>query len=86
MQFVTFFSSTFTLSFLQMIIAGFSGNTDLSRAQEIANEVRRVVKNLKECQTLSQLYNQRERLFDAPVTSVCSSNTFDNVCNNLYFL
>ena len=59
-----------------MIIAGFSGNTDLSRAQEIANEVRRVVKNLKECQTLSQLYNQRERLFDAPVTPVCNSDTF----------
>ena len=53
-----------------MIIAGFAGNTDLSRAQEIANEVRRVIKNLKECQQLSQLYNQRERLFGLSVTQV----------------
>ena len=52
-----------------MIIAGFAGNTDLSRAQEIANEVRRVIKNL-ECQQLSQLYNQRERLFGLSVTQV----------------
>lgn len=53
-----------------MIVAGFAGNTDLSRAQEISNEVRRIVKNLKECQTLAQLYNQRERLFGQPVTQV----------------
>ena len=53
-----------------MIVAGFAGNTDLSRAQEIANEVRRIVKNLKECQSLAQLYNQRERLFGLPVTQV----------------
>lgn len=53
-----------------MAVAGFSGNTDLSRAQEISNEVRRIVKNLKECQTLAQLYNQRERLFGQPVTQV----------------
>lgn len=53
-----------------MTVAGFSGHTDLSRAQEISNDVRRVVKNLKECQTLSQLYNQRERLLNLPVTQV----------------
>lgn len=53
-----------------MIVGGFSGNTDLNRAQETANEVRRVMKNLKECQTLSQLYNQRERLFGQSVTQV----------------
>jgi dynein heavy chain len=56
------------LDTLEMIVAGFAGNTDLSRAQEIANEVRRIMKNLKECQTLAQLYNQRERLFGLPVT------------------
>ena len=58
------------LSLVQMAVAGFSGNTDLSRAQEISNEVRRIVKNLKECQNLAQLYNQRERLFGQPVTQV----------------
>ena len=53
-----------------MIVAGFSGLTDLTKAAEISNDVRRVVKNLKECQDLSILYNQRERLFSMPVTQV----------------
>lgn len=34
------------LDSLQMIVAGFSGRTDLSKAAEIANEVRRVMKDL----------------------------------------
>ena len=59
--------------------AGFSGNTDLSRAQETANEVRRVIKNLKECQGLGQLYNQRERLFGQDVTQVDDKKNMYNV-------
>ena len=51
-----------------MIVAGFSGHTDLTKAPEIRNDVRRVTKDLKECQTLAQKYNQRERLFGLPVT------------------
>ena len=58
------------LDTLQMIVAGFSGRTDLSKAAEIANEVRRVTKDLKECQQQALLYNQRERLFDMQVTQV----------------
>ena len=58
-----------------MIVAGFSGHTDLSRAAEISNEVRRVVKNLKECQQLAALYTSRERLFNLPVTQVSLDNT-----------
>ena len=58
-----------------MIVAGFSGHTDLTKAAEISNEVRRVVKNLKECQDLSILYNQRERLFNMQVTQVCITCT-----------
>ena len=53
-----------------MIVAGFSGRTDLSKAAETSNEVRRVVKDLKECQAQAVLYNQRERLFSMPVTQV----------------
>ena len=53
-----------------MTVAGFSGHTDLTKAAEISNDVRRVVKNLKECQDLSVLYNQRERLFNLAVTQV----------------
>ncbi|RDD38836.1 Dynein heavy chain 1, axonemal [Trichoplax sp. H2] len=57
------------LDTLQMVVAGFSAHTDVKKAHEVANEVRRVVKQLKECQTLAALYNNRERLFDMPVTS-----------------
>ena len=37
---------------------------------EIRNEMHRVTRNLKECQSLSQTYNQRERLFGMPATQV----------------
>ncbi|MGH0183081.1 UNVERIFIED_CONTAM: hypothetical protein FKN15_013335 [Acipenser sinensis] len=53
----------------QMLVAGFSAYTDISRAHEVANEVRRVSKQLKESQQLAQLYNNRERLFGMPVTN-----------------
>lgn len=44
--------------------------TDISKAHEIANEVRRVNKQLKEAQGLASTYNNRERLFGMPVTNV----------------
>ena len=53
---------------LQMTVAGFSGHTDINKALEISLDVKRISNQLKECQTLAQLYNQRERLFGAPVT------------------
>jgi hypothetical protein len=53
-----------------MVVAGMAAHTDISRAQEIANEVRRINKQLKEAQTLAQTYNNRERLFGLPVTNV----------------
>ena len=58
------------LDTLQMI-AGFTAGTDLNKAAEIANEVRRVMKDLKDCHAQAILYNQRERLFNLPVTQVC---------------
>ena len=56
------------LDTLQLLVAGFSGRTDIGKAAETANEVRRVTKELKECQQQSSLYNQRERLFELTVT------------------
>ncbi|KAI8481625.1 Dynein heavy chain 1, axonemal [Branchiostoma belcheri] len=49
------------LDTLQMVVAGFAAHTDISKAHEIANE-------LKESQELAQTYNNRERLFEMPVT------------------
>ncbi|XP_028841933.1 dynein heavy chain 1, axonemal isoform X2 [Denticeps clupeoides] len=57
------------LDSLQMVVAGFAGYTIVSRAHEVANEVRRVAKQLKEAQGLAQVYNNRERLFGTPVTN-----------------
>ncbi|XP_077133083.1 dynein axonemal heavy chain 1 isoform X2 [Ranitomeya variabilis] len=57
------------LDTLQMVVAGFSTHVDIHRAHEIANEVRRVHKQLKESQQQAQLYNNRERLFSLPVTN-----------------
>ncbi|XP_048578532.1 dynein axonemal heavy chain 1-like isoform X2 [Nematostella vectensis] len=57
------------LDSLNMAVAGFAAHTDISKAHEVANEVRRLVKQLKECQTLAHTYNNRERLFNMPVTS-----------------
>ena len=53
-----------------MVVAGFAAHTDMSKAHEVANEVRRVNKQLKECQELAAMYNNRERLFEMPVTNV----------------
>ena len=58
------------LAFCQMVVAGFAGRTDLGKAAETANEVRRVMKDLKDCQNQGVLFNQRERLFAMQVTQV----------------
>ncbi|OWK02778.1 hypothetical protein Celaphus_00010474, partial [Cervus elaphus hippelaphus] len=54
---------------LQLVVAGFSTHVDILRAHEIANEVRRVKKQLKDCQQLAMLYNNRERIFGLPITN-----------------
>uniref|UniRef100_A0A8C5KDU7 Dynein axonemal heavy chain 1 n=1 Tax=Jaculus jaculus TaxID=51337 RepID=A0A8C5KDU7_JACJA len=54
---------------LQLVVAGFSTHVDILRAHEIANEVRRVKKQLKDCQQLAMLYNNRERIFGSAVTN-----------------
>ncbi|KAK7819786.1 hypothetical protein U0070_012392 [Myodes glareolus] len=54
---------------LQLVVAGFSIHVEIARAHEIANEVRRVKKQLKDCQHLAMLYNNRERIFGLPITN-----------------
>ena len=54
-----------------MVVAGMAAHTDINRAHEVANEVRRIHKQLKEAQVLAQTYNNRERLFGMPITDVC---------------
>ncbi|KAH1168316.1 dynein axonemal heavy chain 1 [Mauremys mutica] len=54
---------------LQLVVAGFSVHVDITRAHEIANEARRVKKQLKESQQMALLYNNRERIFGLPVTN-----------------
>ncbi|XP_075430348.1 dynein axonemal heavy chain 1 isoform X2 [Ascaphus truei] len=54
---------------LQMVVAGFSTHVDISRAHEVANEVRRLHRQLKDSQQMALLYNNRERLFELPVTN-----------------
>lgn len=54
----------------QLVVAGFSTHVEISRAHEIANEVRRVKKQLKDCQQLAILYNNRERIFGLAITNV----------------
>ncbi|XP_051768758.1 dynein axonemal heavy chain 1 [Ctenopharyngodon idella] len=65
------------LSFLQRVVAGFSGYTNLGRAHEVANQVRRVGKQLKECQEMAQIYNNRERLFGKPVSNYTELQTLN---------
>lgn len=53
-----------------MLVAGMAAHSDITKAHEVANEMRRVHKQLKEAQGLAQVYNNRERLFGMPVTNV----------------
>ena len=69
---------------LQMLVAGFTAHVDVGRAHEIANEVRRVGKQLRESQTMAQTYNNRERLFGIPVTNV-SEERGEHMSTFFYF-
>lgn len=69
-----------------MLVAGMAAHSDINKAHEVANEMRRVHKQLKEAQGLAQTYNNRERLFGMPVTNV-SSRTQDwlTSCTFIFF-
>lgn len=63
-----------------MLVAAMAAHTEISKAHEVANQVRRIHKDLKDAQTDAAKYNNRERLFGLPVTNVriygqsCSSH------------
>ncbi|XP_070190635.1 dynein axonemal heavy chain 1-like isoform X2 [Littorina saxatilis] len=57
------------LDTLQMVVAGMAAHSEIQKGHEIANEMRRVNKQLKEAQQLAVTYNNRERLFGMPVTN-----------------
>ena len=61
-----------------MVVAGMAAHGEKQKAHEIANEVRRVNKQLKEAQQLAQTYNNRERLFGQPVTNVSNIVTYSS--------
>ena len=68
-----------------MVVAGMAAHSDISKGHEIANEVRRVNKQLKEAQGLASTYNNRERLFGLPVTNVSPDNQPGILAVNLLF-
>ncbi len=69
-----------------MVVAGMAAYSDISKAHEIANEVRRVHKQLKDAQALAQTYNTRERLFGMPVSNVSSPNIFTSESGFRHFM
>ncbi len=58
-----------------MMVASMASFTDVSKAHDVANEVRRLQKQLADAQESAFLYNSRERLFEMPVSNV-SANMF----------
>lgn len=54
----------------QLTVGGFSVQSDVNQAHELAEDARDVRKQLKELQELAVLYNNRERLFGVKVTDV----------------
>lgn len=63
------------VSFLEKIedisrtILSFSAYNDVEKCHEVANMVKRVVKDLAECNNLAGMYNNRERIFGLDVTN-----------------
>jgi len=64
-----------------MQVAGMPAYTDLSKAHEVANLARRLQKDLRDAIGDAAKYNNRERLFDMPISNV--SNTHLLVINLL---
>nr|VZI05919.1 unnamed protein product [Spirometra erinaceieuropaei] len=57
------------LDSLTVMVSSMASFTDVSKAHEVANEVRRIHRQLLEAQNLAAVYNSRERLFEMPVTN-----------------
>ncbi|NXX67841.1 DYH1 protein, partial [Spizella passerina] len=59
---------------MQLTVGGFSVQSDVNQAHELAEDARDVRKQLKELQELAVLYNNRERLFGVKVTDYSGLN------------
>ena len=76
----------------QMVVAGMAAYSEIQKGHEIANEMRRVNKQLKEAQALAVTYNNRERLFGMPVTNVSYGSLLPRTIyiyiytNNLFYI
>ena len=57
---------------IQMQVAGMPAYTDVTKAHEVANLARRLQKDLRDAISDAAKYNNRERLFDMPITNVRS--------------
>lgn len=53
-----------------MQVTGFADLGNIDEAHEVANEIRRTSKALKEAVAMAQTLNNRERLFGISVTNV----------------
>lgn len=53
-----------------MLISSLASYTEIGKAQEISNEIRRLNKQLLESQNLAAVYNNREQLLNIPITNV----------------
>ncbi|XP_059153506.1 dynein axonemal heavy chain 1-like [Physella acuta] len=53
----------------QIVVAAMAEHSEMDKAHEYANEMRRMYKNLRDCQDLAQLYNSREKLFKLKPTN-----------------
>ena len=60
-----------------------AAHSEIQKGHEIANEMRRVNKQLKEAQALAVTYNNRERLFGMPVTNVSYGSLLPRTIYNI---
>ncbi|XP_014851660.1 PREDICTED: dynein heavy chain 1, axonemal [Poecilia mexicana] len=63
---------------LQGVVAEFVGYDDIDLAHEIANKAKRAKAQLKQCQSLSETYNTRERLLGLPISNFDHLNKLIN--------
>lgn len=58
-----------------MQVAGFADFGNIDEAHEVAIEIRRTGKALREAVALAQTLNTRERLFGLPITNASEENS-----------
>jgi len=74
----------FGVCIIQMQVAGMPAYTDITKAHEIANLARRLQKDLRDAINDAAKYNNRERLFDMPITNVSGSALYVLIKNTVF--